>query len=77
SGEGKTTINKLVMKPCYEFAASLIQQYQTQNNDYKNQLNIWKIRQRVLEGNFRQAIKKRCSGKDEREESHQHFLSRP
>uniref|UniRef100_UPI0020330B25 DUF3987 domain-containing protein n=1 Tax=Escherichia coli TaxID=562 RepID=UPI0020330B25 len=23
SGEGKTTINKLVMKPCYEFAASL------------------------------------------------------
>lgn len=46
------------MKPCYEFAASLIQQYQTQNNDYKNQLNIWKIRQRVLEGNFRQAIKK-------------------
>ncbi|CAM3276458.1 hypothetical protein G837_03906 [Escherichia coli HVH 185 (4-2876639)] len=77
SGEGKTTINKLVMKPCYEFAASLIQQYQTQNNDYKNQLNIWKIRQRVLEGNFRQAIKKRCSGKDEREEIHQHFLSRP
>ncbi|WP_214662331.1 DUF3987 domain-containing protein, partial [Escherichia coli] len=37
----------------------------------------WKIRQRVLEGNFRQAIKKRCSGKDEREEIHQHFLSRP
>ncbi|MFP1452873.1 DUF3987 domain-containing protein [Escherichia coli] len=37
-GAGKTTINRLVMNPCYEFADRLIQQYEERNKDYKTEL---------------------------------------
>lgn len=64
-GEGKTTINRLVMKPCYEFAAELIRQFEEQNISYRRELKLWKVRQQALENNYRQAIKKNYSGKDE------------
>lgn len=77
SGEGKTTINKQVMKPCYRFAAELIQQYEQQFIDYKKKLKLWKIRQQALEGNLRQAIKKGYSGENEEHEISKHAHNEP
>ncbi|OQV64703.1 hypothetical protein AK51_27095 [Serratia nematodiphila DZ0503SBS1] len=47
SGEGKTTINKQVMKPCYAFASSLIEQYEQHIADYKHQFKLWKFVSRL------------------------------
>lgn len=47
-GAGKTTINRLVMNPCYEFADRLIQQYEERNKDYKTELQIWNTRRKRL-----------------------------
>ena len=77
SGEGKTTINKQVMKPCYRFAAELIQQYEQQLIDYKKKLKLWKIRQQALESNLRQAIKKGYSGENEEHEISKHAQNEP
>ncbi|WP_306797289.1 DUF3987 domain-containing protein [Pectobacterium polaris] len=77
SGEGKTTINKQVMKPCYTFAAELIQQYEQQVAYYKQKLKLWKIRQQALESNFRQAIKKGYPGEDEEQAINIHAESEP
>ncbi|EOF4703572.1 YfjI family protein [Pluralibacter gergoviae] len=77
SGEGKTTINKQVMKPCYTFAAELIQQYEQQVVDYKHKLKVWKIRQQALESNLRQAIKKGYPGENEEHEVSEHAQNEP
>lgn len=77
SGEGKTTINKQVMKPCYTFAAELIQQYEQQIIDYKKKFKLWKIRQQALESNLRQAIKKGYPGEDEEHEISKHAQNEP
>ncbi|HGE8465248.1 YfjI family protein [Serratia nevei] len=77
SGEGKTTINKQVMKPCYTFAAELIQQYEQQIVDYKKKFKLWKIRQQALESNLRQAIKKGYPGEDEEHEISKHAQNEP
>lgn len=77
SGEGKTTINKQVMKPCYRFAAELIQQYEQQLIDYKKKLKLWKIRQQALESNLRQAIKKGYSGDNEEHAISKHAQNEP
>jgi len=77
SGEGKTTINKQVMKPCYTFASELIQQYEQQIIDYKQKLKLWRIRQQALEGNLRQAVKKGYSGENEEHEISKHANNEP
>ncbi|EPH2853909.1 YfjI family protein [Serratia nevei] len=77
SGEGKTTINKQVMKPCYTFSAELIQQYEQQLINYKQKLKLWKIRQQALESNLRQAIKKGYSGENEEHEISKHVQNEP
>ena len=55
-GAGKTTINRLVMNPCYEFADRLIQQYEERNKDYKTELQIWNTRQKALAANLRKVV---------------------
>lgn len=77
SGEGKTTINKQVMKPCYTFAAELIQKYEQQVVDYKRKLNVWTIRKQALASNLRQAIKKGYSGENEEHEISKHAQNEP
>ncbi|HFT7230088.1 TPA: YfjI family protein [Enterobacter chengduensis] len=77
SGEGKTTINKQVMKPCYAFAAEIIQQYEQQIIDYKKKLKLWKIRQQALESNLRQAVKRNYSGENEEAEISKHAQNEP
>ncbi len=54
SGEGKTTINKQVMKPFYDFASEMKLAYEAKLSDYKREYKIWKIRQQALDGNLRQ-----------------------
>ncbi|CAI2534813.1 Uncharacterised protein [Serratia proteamaculans] len=65
SGEGKTTINKQVMKPFYAFASELKQEYEKRLIGYKREYKVWKVRQQALDSNLRQAIKKGYSGEDE------------
>ncbi|TBL64574.1 YfjI family protein [Hafnia paralvei] len=77
SGEGKTTINKQVMKPCYAFAAELILQYDRQFVDYKRNHKLWRIRQQALESNLRQAIRKNYSGEFEEAEINKHSQNEP
>ena len=77
SGEGKTTINKQVMKPCYTFAAELIQKYEQQVVDYKRKLNVWTIRKQALASNLRQAVKKGYSGENEEYEISKHAQNEP
>lgn len=77
SGEGKTTINKQVMKPCYTFAAELIQQYKQQIINFNQNFKLWKIRQQALESNLRQAIKKNYSGENEESEIRKHAQIEP
>jgi len=77
SGEGKTTINKQVMKPLYSFASQLAQEYEQQLVGYKRKFKLWKIRQQALESNLRQAIKKGYSGEDEEHEISKHTQNEP
>lgn len=77
SGEGKTTINKQVMKPCYTYTAELIQQYEQDIIEYKRRLKLWKIRQQALESNLRQAVKKGYPGEEEEQEITRHAKDEP
>ncbi|QJW56496.1 hypothetical protein HL670_03392 [Serratia plymuthica] len=77
SGEGKTTINKQVMKPCYAFSLELIQQYEQHVINYKHKFKLWKIRQQALESNLRQAIKKGYPGEDEEQAINRHAEGEP
>ncbi|MBA0167871.1 YfjI family protein [Pectobacterium sp. CFBP8739] len=77
SGEGKTTINKQVMKPCYAFASELIQEYEKQLANYKQKIKLWKIRQQALESNLRQAIRKGYPGEYEEQEINKHAEIEP
>lgn len=58
SGEGKTTINKRVMKPFYDFSSTMRQEYQEQLLTYKDKHNIWETKLQGLRSNLRSASKK-------------------
>ncbi|ELW9546147.1 TPA: YfjI family protein [Klebsiella aerogenes] len=77
SGEGKTTINKQVMKPFYEFSARMKREFETQLVAYKRDHNIWKIKQQALNSNLRQAIKKNYSGENEAKAIEEHAETEP
>ncbi|MEQ4881830.1 YfjI family protein [Escherichia coli] len=76
-GAGKTTINRLVMNPCYEFADRLIQQYEERNKDYKTELQIWNTRQKALAANLRKAVNRGYPGEQEEEALRNHERNKP
>ncbi|EMT6385312.1 YfjI family protein [Providencia rettgeri] len=65
SGEGKTTINKQIMKPLYDFASEIIKEYEVNLDFYNSDYNRWKIKQQVCENNFKSAIRKNFPGEFE------------
>ncbi|WP_374448456.1 YfjI family protein [Providencia sp.] len=65
SGEGKTTINKQIMKPLYDFASEIIKDYEANLDIYKSEYKRWKIKQQLCENNFKTAIRKNYSGEFE------------
>lgn len=77
SGEGKTTINKLIMKPFYDFASEMKREYTARMADYKREHKIWKVVQQGLDSNLRQAIKKGYSGEHEIGLSEEHARKEP
>lgn len=77
SGEGKTTINKQIMKPLYEFASELKEEYESRLIHYKREYKIWKVRQQALDSNLRKAIKKGYPGKSEELEINAHAELEP
>ncbi|MEY0321201.1 YfjI family protein [Providencia stuartii] len=76
-GEGKTTINKYIMKPFYEFSAMLKEEYIQKCEDYDQSLTIWKLEKQVFEANLKQAIKKGYSGELQREQLTHHLEKKP
>jgi hypothetical protein len=65
SGEGKTTINKKVMKPFYSFAEKMNQEYLERLALYKQKHRSWKVKMQALEGRLRKAIRDEEEGEDE------------
>ncbi len=65
SGEGKTTINKQIMKPLYDFSSEIIKEYEVNLDSYKSDYKIWEIKQQVCKNNFKTAIRKNYSGEFE------------
>ncbi|HHR5848888.1 TPA: YfjI family protein [Providencia alcalifaciens] len=77
SGVGKTTINKQIMKPLYDFASEIIKEYEVNLDSYKSDHKIWKIKQQVCENNFKTAIRKNYSGEFEQNKIKEHEKSEP
>ncbi|WP_271311513.1 YfjI family protein [Yersinia intermedia] len=77
SGEGKTTINKQVMKPFYDFASEMKQEYEVRLSGFKREYKIWKVRQQALDSNLRQAIKHGYPGEIEELEIENHAQNEP
>ncbi|WP_411170842.1 YfjI family protein [Klebsiella michiganensis] len=57
SGEGKTTINKQVMAPFYEFMDELYADYEHRLSKYKGEVELWRIKKKVLEREVSSAYK--------------------
>lgn len=76
-GEGKTTINKFIMKPFYDFSERMKKKYDNDLRDYKQEHDIWKIKKKALDNSYTQAIKKRYSGEKEEEEIKEHLSIEP
>ncbi|EJS8004581.1 DUF3987 domain-containing protein [Salmonella enterica] len=57
SGEGKTTINKQVMAPFYEFMDELYADYEHRLFKYKGEVELWRIKKKVLEREVSSAYK--------------------
>lgn len=77
SGEGKTTINRQIMRPFYDFASKMKQEFEEKLVNYRREYKIWKVRQQALESNLRQAIRKGYSGKREEDEITKHAKQEP
>ncbi|HFV9295545.1 TPA: YfjI family protein [Serratia fonticola] len=71
SGEGKTTINKQVMAPFYDFMEELNADYIHRSSEYKGDISIWRLKKKILERNLTSAITHPDDedGFDEKEES--------
>ncbi|HHR6446505.1 YfjI family protein [Morganella psychrotolerans] len=76
-GEGKTTINKFIMKPFYDFSERMKKKYDNDLRDYKQEHDVWKIKKKALANSYTQAIKKRYSGEKEEEEIKEHLSIEP
>ncbi|HHR6079346.1 TPA: YfjI family protein [Providencia alcalifaciens] len=76
-GEGKTTINKLVMKPFYDLSVRMKKKYDNDLVDYEQSYDIWKIKKQVLDNNYKQAIKKHYPGDFESDEIKKHLSAEP
>ena len=53
SGEGKTTINKQIMEPFHTFMSELNKDYVDRVDEYKVDLELWRLRKKVLERNVK------------------------
>lgn len=67
SGEGKTTINKQIMKPFYDFSSIMTKDHEEKLTLYNQSYDIWKVKKQGLDTNLRQAIRKGYSGGIEEE----------
>lgn len=77
SGEGKTTINKLLMKPFYDYEAKMKQAYKLRLEEHKRDLEVWESKKKALHSAFRQAVKYSDDGEAEAEKIKSHALNKP
>ncbi|HHQ6618746.1 TPA: YfjI family protein [Serratia fonticola] len=77
SGEGKTFLFKLLMKPVHERLNEMNQRYQVDMTEYKRKLRVWKIAQQGLDANLRQAVKKGYGVNDAMMQLEEHCSKEP
>ena len=77
SGEGKSSINKRIMKPFYSFLSQMKAEYQENLRSYKQEHEIWNVKKQALASSYRMAIKHGGSGKIELISLQQHQQSEP
>lgn len=65
SGEGKSFILKLLIKPILECLSGMNEEYQSRLKEYKDKHRIWKMGQQALDAALRQAIKHGYDGENE------------
>lgn len=57
SGEGKSTLSRLIMKPFHEFSEMMKKEYDKTLSDYKKEYRIWNVKRKVFERDFYDAVK--------------------
>lgn len=77
SGEGKSFILKLLMKPLLECFSSMNEDYQLHLAEYRHLHRIWKTTQQALEATLRQAIKRGYDGETEMAKLEDHNRKEP
>ncbi|TDN50234.1 uncharacterized protein DUF3987 [Buttiauxella sp. JUb87] len=77
SGEGKTFLSRLFMKPVHQQLEKMKHEYNRQLARYKNEHLIWKTGLQGLNANLRQAIKKGYGVEDVQIQLEKHYKSEP
>ncbi|ALX92489.1 hypothetical protein AV650_02455 [Serratia fonticola] len=82
SGEGKTTINKQIMGPFYEFMEELNADYVRRLSEYKGDIEIWRIKRKIIERNLTSAInhpdiENGFDEEDEKVKLKEHIINKP
>lgn len=77
SGEGKTFLSRLFMKPVHQQLEKMKHEYNRQLARYKNEHRIWKTGLQGFNANLRQAIKKECGVEDAQSQLDKHYKSEP
>ncbi|WP_411749429.1 YfjI family protein [Serratia marcescens] len=61
SGERKTTVDRMVLKPLYQHDARLISQFEDKGRDYEIEQQVWNEKQKAISSLFRKkTIKGQC-----------------
>ena len=61
SGEGKSTLNRIIMKPFYEFSTKMKIEYSNQLAIYKKEQRLWNVTRRALESDYCKSVKRNDS----------------
>lgn len=77
SGEGKSTINKKIMKPFRDFSVRMNDEYKSRMDEYEAEMEPWKMMRRTLASQLTRAIKEGGDGKKEQAAIKEHRKNGP
>lgn len=77
SGEGKTFISRLIMKPVHQLLEKMSKEHKKRLGAYKTEYDIWKTAKQGFEASLRRAIKTDCGMEDVMEQLRTHSLKKP
>ncbi|HEP1898088.1 TPA: DUF3987 domain-containing protein [Kluyvera cryocrescens] len=77
SGEGKTTIYNLVMKPVQDHIQGMQADHQRDYEVYLREYEVWKIRAQALKSSLKEAVRNGYSGDEEDKNLREHINNEP